>query len=45
MKEDRIWIHLEKMFHYFIDEVVDLEPLSDFQLHDREVKEFFALIV
>jgi hypothetical protein len=30
-----MWIHFEKAFYYFIDEVVDLEPLTDFQLHDR----------
>lgn len=33
------------MFYYFIDEVVDLEPLNDFQQQDKEMKEFYSLVV
>jgi hypothetical protein len=45
LKEHRIWVHLEKAFYFFIDELAKVDAMTDFQMHNKELREFFDLMV
>lgn len=35
LREHRIWVHLEKAFYFFIDEMAKVDAMSDFTMHNK----------